>query len=116
MQRVRESDLGAPAGSRGLSVAPSPKATSRLQIFLECQQQISRCAEYAARLVAADGGKLVQKRLHGLIVVQKLEQKRDRNECSGKDCETICSRWIAFDQFVEVYHRDRPPSPQKRLG
>lgn len=74
-------------------------------------------------LFASDRRKLVQKRLHRLIVSQKLEEKLDWNACSGKHSEAAAGFRIAFDELVNIHERVMKvagkqsfPSPQKHLG
>src|SRR2546423_15541728 len=106
---------------RGLCVAPSPRPPSEIQdhrisnLRSGCtQQHISRGAEHCPSLIATDHRKLIEKSVHGLVVLQKLKEELDRYCCPYKDC-TVASR-VAFDHVFKLhYSREPPASPQKRF-
>ena len=116
--RVRGSFLG---GSLPRTlVAPSPRPLTEIQdprtsnLRSGCaQQHIQRGAEHSPYLITTDSRKLVQERVHRLIVFQKLEEQSDWNCCTDKySAATTLSR-VAFNHVFEIHSLCEPQSPQK---
>lgn len=68
------------------------------------QKHIARDAEHSPCLIASDCRELVKKRIHGLIVFEKLEQYLYRNRRSYKDRATTPTLRIEFDYVCELHY------------
>jgi hypothetical protein len=77
------------------------------------QQHVARGAEHGPSLITSDHGKLVEESLHGLIVLEKLEEQTDRHRRSDKDRTATGLSAVSFNRVFK-FHVSRPPSPQKR--
>src|SRR6185503_3721786 len=83
---------------RGLLVAPSPRPRSRC-----AQQHIFRRAKHCSSLIATDHWKLIEKSLHSLIVLQKLEEQLDWNRSPHENRAAAHFSRVVFDRIFKLH-------------
>ena len=112
---------------RGLFVAPSPRplteirdpSTSNLRSGCT-QQHFQRGAEHCPCLITTNHRKLVQERIHRLIIFKKLEEQSDWNCRTDKHYAATTLSRVAFNHVFEIHLPSRTPesaeaSPMRRM-